>query len=258
MVIILKRINQFLVLHGIDLKKIYSLRFIAYYFYTCIQFLRIGGKIKFIFPVLSDRNDLAGSIKDHYFLQDIHVARKIYSHNPTRHIDIGSRIDGFIAHLAIFRKVEVFDIRNLPKKVDENITFKKVDINKVPAKYIKQYESVSCLHTIEHIGLGRYGDKINVNGHLDAIENIAKLVKMNGFLYLSVPISSKTQVYFNMHRVMHPNEIPTCNILKNKFSLISFDYIDDNGNLLTNVSIDEIEKLPTYGCGIYQFIRIRN
>ena len=104
MIMVFKRINQFLILHGINLKKVYSLRFIFYFFYTFWQFLRSGGKIKSIYPVLSDKNDLAGSIKDHYFLQDIHVARKIYSQNPKSHLDIGSRIDGFIAHLAIFRK----------------------------------------------------------------------------------------------------------------------------------------------------------
>ena len=59
-----------------------------------------------------------------------------------------------------------------------------MDVNNVPVKYIKKYESVSCLHTIEHIGLGRYGDKINVNGHLNAIENIAKLVKKKNFYIL--------------------------------------------------------------------------
>ena len=61
-----------------------------------------------------------------------------------------------------------------------------------------------------------------------------------------------------MHRVMHPTEILKCNILKNEFNLISFDYINDEGNLLTDVSIYEIEKYPIYGCGIYQFIRIKN
>lgn len=254
----IKRINHFLILHGIDLKKVYSLRFIFYYLFTFWKFLRCGGKIKNISPVLSDKNDLAGSIKDHYFLQDIHVARKIYFHNPKNHLDIGSRIDGFVAHLAIFRKVEVFDIRCLPNKIDKNITFNKVDINKVPNEYMKKYESVSCLHTIEHIGLGRYGDEININGHFEAIDNITKLVKNKGYLYLSVPIGYSTKVHFNMHRVMHPTEILKCNILRNQFNLISFDYIDDDGNLITDVSVDKIDKYPTYGCGIYQFIRIKN
>jgi len=70
-------------------------------------------KIKSIYPILFDRFSQAGQAKDHYFFQDILAARKIYNRKPKRHVDIGSSISGFIAHLMVFMDIEVVDIRPL-------------------------------------------------------------------------------------------------------------------------------------------------
>ena len=43
-----------------------------------------------------DYNDNAGVVKGHYFHQDLYCARKIYRRRPVRHLDIGSRLDGFV------------------------------------------------------------------------------------------------------------------------------------------------------------------
>ena len=63
------------------------------------QWLEQGGKITREFRILSDYADSAGIVKGHYFHQDLLVARLIHDHNPKRHIDIASRIDGFVAHV---------------------------------------------------------------------------------------------------------------------------------------------------------------
>ena len=60
--------------------------------------------------LLQDYSDNAGQNKGHYFHQDLLVAKMIYDTKPRRHIDIGSRLDGFVAHVASFREIEVFDI----------------------------------------------------------------------------------------------------------------------------------------------------
>ena len=36
---------------------------------------------------------------------------------------------------------------------------------------------VSCLHTLEHIGLGRYGDPIDPDGRIKGLSSFASLVK---------------------------------------------------------------------------------
>jgi len=59
--------------------------------------------------MLTDRFDPGGDASGHYFHQDLIVARRIFERDPRKHVDVGSRIDGFVAHLAVFRQVEVID-----------------------------------------------------------------------------------------------------------------------------------------------------
>ena len=65
------------------------------------------------YPILSERHLESGTLSGHYFHQDLLVAQKIYKNNPTKHVDIASRTDGFVAHIAVFREIEVLDIRKL-------------------------------------------------------------------------------------------------------------------------------------------------
>ena len=65
------------------------------------------------FSCVTERFTSSGDEGSTYFLQDLFVARNIFANNPCTHIDVGSRVDGFVAHLATFRKVKVFDIRPL-------------------------------------------------------------------------------------------------------------------------------------------------
>ncbi|GHT03915.1 hypothetical protein AGMMS49525_09700 [Bacteroidia bacterium] len=79
--------------------------------------------------VFADKADDAGFLPHHYFFQDLYVAQRIYQNNPAKHIDIGSRIDGFVAHVAAFRKIEIYDIRPM-KKAIPNVQFTQCDLMK--------------------------------------------------------------------------------------------------------------------------------
>ncbi len=96
-------------------------------------------------PMLTDVGSDAGEIDSHYFTQDLYVARKIYDENPARHIDVGSRVDGFVSHVATFRSLEVMDLRDL-KEIDSQICFTRGDITDPPQHLYGAYDSVSCLH----------------------------------------------------------------------------------------------------------------
>ena len=78
--------------------------------------------VKF-FPILSERFEDSGTVKGHYFHQDIWAAKKIHLSAPSSHLDVGSRIDGFIAHLLVFMNVTVLDIRELKSNV-KGLTFR--------------------------------------------------------------------------------------------------------------------------------------
>lgn len=203
------------------------------------------------YPVISDRFETGGTAKGHYFHQDLHVAKLIFNSNPKKHVDIGSRIDGFVAHIAVFREIEVLDIRPLGNKVS-NIRFKQVDVMSLPIDMSNYCDSISSLHAIEHFGLGRYGDPIDYYGHLKAICNITTMLKPKGIFYFSVPIGPQ-RIEFNAHRVFSMFNL--IEILSESFKIESFSYVDDVGDLYKNVELSTKNINNNfgckYGCGIF-------
>ena len=113
-------------------------------------------------------------------------------------MDIGSRVDGLVAHVASFRKIDVLDIRELRISYKKNISVITKDLLEINSSEIR-YDSISSVGCIAHIGLGRYGDKIDVEGDKKALKIISKILNENGMLYLAVP-TGKEKVVFNSHR----------------------------------------------------------
>jgi hypothetical protein len=205
-----------------------------------------------LYPCLEDAENESGVASGHYFHQDLLVAGMVFENKPVKHVDIGSRIDGFVAHLASFREVEVFDIRELSNTIP-NIHFRR--FNLIAEDFdLKDYcDSLSCLHALEHFGLGRYGDEINYEGHLIGWENMYKLLKKGGKLYFSVPIGPQ-RIEFNAHRVFSMNYL--LGLIGDRYKVDSFSYVDDKGNLLSKVPLEKsgIDKnfSCNYGCGIFE------
>lgn len=174
---------------GFDPRKVISYRFYPKFRRDKSEWLKQGGKITHNFMILSDYSDHAGTSKGHYFHQDLLVAKLINEHSPKRHIDIASRVDGFVAHVASYREIEVVDVRPFKKSVHENIKFRQADL--MNPQDLGKTDSLSCLHAIEHFGLGRYTDAIDVDGHNKGIANLVDLVEENGRMYISFPIGKK-------------------------------------------------------------------
>ena len=241
-------------LSGINIKILFALRYFPKFVKHVIEWRIKGGSINTYFPQLSDYSDTAGTARGHYFHQDLIVAQQIYSANPKVHIDVGSRIDGFVAHVASFRKIKIIDIRTLDSSQHPNIEFVQLDL--MASTEIEPVDSVSCLHAIEHFGLGRYGDPIDVFGHIKGVQNISKLVKHNGTLYISFPVSSKSRVEFNAHRVFHPEQFLNDTKLMKYFEVKRFDLIDDNDQVHIDFDYKKINNLH-YGCGIFTLRKLK-
>lgn len=170
-----------------------------------------SGNMAFM-PCFHDRFEEGGATKTEYFWQDLFVARAIYAANPVRHVDIGSRVDGFVSHVASYRECEVIDVRPI-STVIPGITFRQADLMNPSALLATDAsgycDSLSCLHAIEHFGLGRYGDPINPLGYEQGIANMANLLKPNGTFYLSTPVGFE-RVEFNANWVFDPRTIINC------------------------------------------------
>jgi hypothetical protein len=216
-----------------------------------------GPALKLNYPCLLDKNSDAGTTKGHYFQQDLYVAQKIAESDVKMHADIGSRIDGFVAHVASFREIHVYDIRPAEAKI-KNITFIRANLMSDNFKSSIKYDSVSCLHALEHFGLGRYGDPINPDGWKIGLKNIVTMLDKtkSSRLYLSVP-TGRARVEFNAHRIFEPDQILQ-ESHKNGLVLTSLSCINDDGVLkeikLSNPQdVYDLKKME-FACGIYSFI----
>ena len=225
-----------------------------------ISFVNKMGDAKGLFPIsknmpcLNDKSEDAGSVNSHYFIQDLYVAQKVSQNNPKKHVDVGSRIDGFVAHVASFREIELIDVRKMESHIP-NVIFKQADLmdeTKVPKEYC---DSVSSLHALEHFGLGRYGDPIDPDGHLKGFNNITKMLKTGGVFYFSVPMG-RQRIDFNAHRVFGMPYL--LNMVSKDFDIISFSYIDDKGIFHEDIEFSMVSDNHIqssfdceYGCAIF-------
>jgi hypothetical protein len=215
-------------------------------------------KLDFSNPHFDDKEDQSGKANGQYFFQDLIVARKIFERSPDKHVDVGSRVDGFVAHVAVFRKVEVFDIRPLTSS-DPNILFRKADISKLDPIFFNYCTSLSCLHALEHFGLGRYSDEVDLEGYVKGLQGLFNMLLPGGILYLSVPIG-KQRIEFNAHRIFSMKTI--LELIDGRFSLEDFAFVDDNGSVFQNVNLTDDDIQNNFGldsgCGIFEFKKVNN
>ncbi len=233
------------------------------YFYAmkCLKELKKqqGSDTSFVFGkqklILNERFDESGIMSGHYFHQDLYVARRIFLKNPVKHVDIGSRTDGFVAHVAAFREIEIFDIREQTKKV-KNIIFKKADLTKLPEELKNYCDSISSLHALEHFGLGRYNDTVDYFGYKKAIDNITYILKPGGKFYFSTPIG-RQRIEFNAHRVFSVQYL--IDLLSDKYTIDAFSYVDDKGDIHEEAALNKEQVANnfgcTYGCGIFELTK---
>lgn len=206
-----------------------------------------------LWPIITDKYALAGTIKN-YFWQDLWAAKLIVNSRINKQFDIGSRIDGFIAHLlAAGIDVTMIDIREFPEKIGGLYTI--VD----DATYLRQIpdnsiESMSALCSLEHFGLGRYGDPIDPEACFKCFDNIQKKIIKGGHLYISVPVG-KERVEFNAHRVFYASTIIEC---FSSMELLEYSCTAE-GKMEYNVDIhkyDQDTHNGDYRYGLFHFKKI--
>ncbi len=216
---------------------------------------------------LSDSGDDAGNIDMHYFFQDIYVAGRVFRSGVKHIFDIGSRIDGYISHLlSMGIKVTMVDIRPLAYKVEglDFIQGNATELSGIPDGSIEQ---LSCLHALEHFGLGRYGDPVDADGWKKALAQYGRVLAEGGVLYLSVPVGNIERVQFNAHRIFAPQTIVDeagDRLRIEEFTVFhngnrtSYDFsnISDDGRIKEVLEYTRVKQLGPYDCGIFVFRKV--
>lgn len=202
---------------------------------------------KYRYPILMDRYMNAGSTGT-YFWQDLWAATLILEEKPDNHYDIGSRIDGFIAHLSCNnQKVTLIDIRSLDVEIP-NVEFHQDDATMLKNIKSNSISSMSALCSLEHFGLGRYGDPVDPDACFKCFKAIQRVMKKGGKLYLSVPIG-KEHLEFDAHRVFYANTI-----VENfdEMKLIEFSVIDEKcKGISRNMDIHSFDNYTKKGGSIF-------
>lgn len=206
-------------------------------------------KLKFnrdLFPVL-DENISTTPFDAQYFFQQIWAFEKIQASKVTRHVDIGStyQMSGYISKIC---KAEFVDIRPIDMQT-KNLTPITGNILELPYKDAS-VGSLSCLHVIEHIGLGRYDDYIDPMGSEKAALELQRVLAKGAKLYFSTPVG-KSKVCFNAHRIFSLTYIIK---MFSKLSLVSFSGVDDSGKFHEKAVFNDFETAE-YSCGMFEFVK---
>lgn len=229
---------------------------------------RFSTKIIDTFPITGE-NTKYTSFDRHYVYHTAWAARVVSEIKPTVHTDISSSLY-FSSIVSAFTPVDFYDYRPANLQLS-GLNTKEGDLMKLPFAD-KSIESISCLHTIEHVGLGRYGDPLDPHGDLKAISELKRVVKVGGNLLIVVPVG-KQKIEFNAHRIYTPEKLVSyvtehntehnteseSNIESSgKFTLKEYAYIpetDKEGPLKRNADLKEGQN-DRYACGCFWFTRI--
>ncbi|MFZ2664324.1 MAG: DUF268 domain-containing protein [Patescibacteria group bacterium] len=208
--------------------------------------IKNGEKIKLIdlYPALHDKS-IDTSLDAHYFYQQLWAFENIQKSCAKKHVDVGSTYE-MSGYLSKITSAEFVDIRPINTSLS-NLKIVNGDVTKLPYKD-GEIKSLSCLHVIEHVGLGRYGDKVDPNGSVKGMKELQRVLSENGKLYFSTPVGVP-RICFNAHRVFSPSYIvKTFSLL----SLVSFSFVNDDGVFIENVDISSAEN-QNYACGMFIF-----
>lgn len=199
-------------------------------------------------PILSDETASHGFDR-HYIYHTAWAMRKVREINPQFHVDFSSSLY-FCSLLSAFVQTRFYDFR-VPNLELESLSVDSADLTRLSIDDAS-LPSVSCMHVVEHIGLGRYGDTIDPVGDLKAMHELKRIVAPGGSLLFVAPVG-QAKVEFNAQRIYSFEHIVEA---FSGMQLKEFSLVPDNKKQGLIISADpEMVKLQSYGCGCFWFIR---
>jgi hypothetical protein len=214
----------------------------------------IALNIKAAFPVPHNAVENYVSINPHYFFQDIWVSEQIAGNKFQNCLDIGSRVDGFVSILLAMRvNLTLMDIRKPIVNWPRPVGFIKGDVANLNSGQLSEYDCISCLHVIEHIGLGKYGDAIDIEGPRNTAKSLYRAMRSGARLYMSSPVSTDTGIVFNGGRHLAVDEFEGM-FISAGFSILNRAFVSDRPELVVNPDMSSLGQIK-YGCLILELQR---
>lgn len=205
---------------------------------------RFSVKWKDLYPCLSDKLSTT-PFDQHYILHPAWAARVLQKTNPTEHYDFSS-ILSFSTIVSAFIPTKFYDYRPVSINLS-NWQSNFADLMHLPFED-QSLHSISCMHTIEHIGLGRYGDKIDAFGDIKAANELKRVLAPNGNFLVVTPVG-KSRIEFNAHRIYSYQQVLD---LFEGLTLQEFSLIPDEGGLIENADPSMVAN-QSYACGCFWF-----
>lgn len=199
-------------------------------------------------PCLFDRTTATGFDR-HYVYHTAWAARCLAAAPPDEHHDIGSSLY-FTAIVSAFVPVRFHDYRPAALHLT-NLVCSRADLLSLPFAD-HSISSLSCMHVLEHVGLGRYGDPLDPRGDLKAARELQRVLAPGGQLLLVVPVG-RQRIAFNAHRIYHHETL--CSLFP-ELQLEEFSLIPDDPalGLIPDAPIQQADS-QEYGCGCFRFRR---
>jgi SAM-dependent methyltransferase len=201
---------------------------------------------------LSDATKLT-SFDRHYVYHTAWACRILAESRPLEHVDISSSMY-FIATASAFVPIRFYDYR--PAQLGlSGLTCGKSDLTQLEFED-NSIASLSCMHVVEHVGLGRYGDPLDYDGDLKAVAELSRVLAVGGQLLFVVPIGGEARIQFNAHRIYTYSSVLS---MFDGFELLEFALIPDDGSSLGLVRRAEeaLSNLQRYGCGCFLLRKIK-
>lgn len=205
---------------------------------------RFSARFEDLYPCLKDKLTTT-PFDPHYTYHPAWAARVLARTRPALHIDISS-ILSFSAVISAFVPVKFYDYRPAQLQLN-NFESGFADLKKLPFDN-NSVESISCMHTIEHIGLGRYGDELDVQGDIKGINELKRVTRTGGTILFVTPVG-RPKIEYNAHRIYSYEQILS---YFEGCELIEFSLIPDSGDFISNAD-PALVNSQQYGCGCFWF-----
>ena len=208
---------------------------------------RFSAKWEDCFPCLDDRTGTTGFDR-HYIFHPAWAAGILAQNRPAEHVDVSSALI-FPVLLSAFIPMRFYDYRPADLQLN-NLASEHADLLALPFPD-DSVPSLSCMHVVEHVGLGRYGDPFDPDGDLKAIAELRRVAAPGGTLLFVVPVG-RPRIMFNAHRVYAYDQIVGS---FPDFELVQFALIPDSaetGGMMVDAS-PALVASQEYGCGCFWF-----